>query len=133
MLTGNENGFVWRGRGSYQNAHAYNTPEGRYINSGFNNTNFSGMLGLNKQWGYSHLNFSYLKIISVFTMPTPEILYNNNSKSRTLDFPKQDIRHYKLALNNNFVIGSGNLKLDLGYQKNQRRELESATPSLFLT
>ncbi|WP_223583474.1 TonB-dependent receptor [Sphingobacterium sp. GVS05A] len=131
MLTGNENGFVWRGRGSYQNAYSYNTPAGRYMNSGFNNTSFSGMLGLNKQWGYSHLNFSYLKNNIGFYDADPGDPLYDASKSRTLDFPKQDIRHYKLALNNNFVIGSGNLKLDLGYQKNQRRELEEATPSLF--
>lgn len=131
MLTGNENGFVWRGRGSYQNAYSYNTPAGRYINSGFNNSNLSGMLGLNKQWGYSHLNFSYMKNNIGFYDAEPGNNLYNHSKSRTLDFPKQDIRHYKLALNNNFLIGSGNLKLDLGYQKNQRRELESATPSLF--
>jgi len=53
-------------------------------------------------------------------------------RSRSLDYPRQDIRHYKVALNNNFVVGEGSLKLDLGYQKNQRRELEdSADPSLF--
>ena len=131
MLTGNENGFVWRGRGSYQNAHSYNTPAGRYINSGFNNANFSGMLGLNKQWGYSHLNFSYLKNNIGFYDADPGDPLYNVSKSRTLDFPKQDIRHYKLALNNSFILGAGNLKLDLGYQKNQRRELEEADPSLF--
>ncbi|WP_239468736.1 TonB-dependent receptor [Sphingobacterium multivorum] len=131
MLTGNENGFVWRGRGSYQNAYSYNTPAGRYGNSGFNTSNFSGMLGLNKQWGYSHLNFSYLKNNIGFYDAEPGDPLYINSKSRTLDFPKQDIRHYKLALNNNFIIGSGSLKLDLGYQKNQRRELEEATPSLF--
>lgn len=131
MLTGNENGFVWRSRGSYQNAYSYNTPAGRYINSGFNNSNFSGMLGMNKQWGYSHLNFSYMKNNIGFHEADPGDLLYNDSKSRTLDFPRQDIRHYKLALNNNFVLGGGNLKLDLGYQKNQRRELEEATPSLF--
>lgn len=131
MLTGNENGFVWRGRRSYQNAYSYNTPAGRYINSGFNNSNFSGMLGMNKQWGYSHLNFSYMKNNIGFHEADPGDLLYNDSKSRTLDFPRQDIRHYKLALNNNFVLGGGNLKLDLGYQKNQRRELEEATPSLF--
>lgn len=131
MLTGNENGFVWRGRGSYQNAYSYHTPAGRYINSGFNNSNFSGMLGMNKQWGYSHLNFSYMKNNIGFHEADPGDLLYNDSKSRTLDFPRQDIRHYKLALNNNFVLGGGNLKLDLGYQKNQRRELEEATPSLF--
>jgi iron complex outermembrane receptor protein len=132
MLTGNENGFVWRGRGSYQNAYSFKTPDGYFPNSGFNNTNLSGMVGLNKSWGYSHLNVSYYKNnIGFFDPETPEDLYTTEH-SRTLDYPRQDIRHYKVALNNNFVIGEGSLKLDLGYQKNQRHELEdSADPSLF--
>jgi iron complex outermembrane receptor protein len=132
MLTGNENGFVWRGRGSYQNAYSFKTPNGYFPNSGYNNTNISGMLGLNKSWGYSHLNFSYYKNnIGFFDPESVDELYTDEH-SRKLDFPRQDIRHYKIALNNNFVVGEGNLKVDLGYQKNQRRELEdSSDPALF--
>ncbi|MBD1385533.1 TonB-dependent receptor [Mucilaginibacter rigui] len=132
MLSGNENGFVWRGRGTYQNAYSFNTPAGRYINSGFNQTNASGMLGFNKAWGYSHLNFSYFKDNIGFYDAEPGDPLYNTSTSRTLDYPRQDIRHYKVALNNNFLFGSSSLKLDLGYQKNQRRELESTpVPNLF--
>lgn len=132
MLSGNSNGFVWRGRGSYQNAHDFKTPAGYYINSGFNNTSLSGMLGLNKEWGYSHLNFSYFKNNIGFNEAEPgDELYTDKATGRKLDFPRQDIRHYKLALNNNFIIGNNTLKLDLGYQKNQRRELESPDPALF--
>lgn len=132
MLTGNENGFVWRGRGSYQNAHDFKTPAGYYINSGFNNTSLSGMLGLNKEWGYSHLNLSYFKNnIGFYDAEPGDELYTQNGTNRSLDLPKQDIRHYKLALNNNFIIGNNSLKLDIAYQKNQRRELEGPTPSLF--
>jgi iron complex outermembrane receptor protein len=132
MLSGNQNGFVWRGRGTYQNAHSYNTPAGYFQNSGFNQTDFNGMLGVNKAWGYSHLNFSYYKNnIGFFDAEPGDNLYSDNT-SRTLDYPKQDIRHYKLALNNNFILGSNSLKLDVGFQKNQRRELEdNPTPVLF--
>jgi iron complex outermembrane receptor protein len=132
MLTGNQNGFVWRGRGSYQNAYSYKTASGYFPNSGYNNTNLSGMVGLNKSWGYSHLNVSYYKNnIGFFDPESVDELYTTEH-SRTLAFPRQDIRHYKIALNNNFAIGDGSLKVDLGYQKNQRRELEeSADPALF--
>jgi iron complex outermembrane receptor protein len=132
MLSGNQSGFVWRGRGTYQSAYSYNTPAGRYINSGFNQTNISGMFGFNKVWGYSHVNFSYFKDnIGFYGAEPGDPLYNNNT-SRTIDYPRQDIRHYKLALNNNFLFGSSSLKLDLGYQKNQRRELtDNPTPGLF--
>ncbi|PTQ99452.1 iron complex outermembrane receptor protein [Mucilaginibacter yixingensis] len=132
MLTGNQGGFVWRGRASYQNAYDFKTPDGYYINSGFNNTSLSGMLGLNKSWGYSHLNFSYFKNnIGFYDSDPGDPLYTTDGTNRTLDYPRQDIRHYKLAMNNNFLIGTGSLKLDLGYQKNQRRELDSPTPALF--
>lgn len=132
MLAGNHDGFVWRGRGSYQNAHSYNTPAGYFQNSGFNQTDFSGMLGVNRSWGYSHLNFSYFKNnIGFFDAEPGDNLYSS-STSRTIDYPSQDIRHYKLALNNNFIFNGSSLKLDLGFQKNQRRELEdNPVPVLF--
>ncbi|PAW92506.1 TonB-dependent receptor [Mucilaginibacter sp. MD40] len=132
MLTGNQDGIVWRGRGTYQNAYSFNTPAGRYINSGFNQTDASGMIGVNKPWGYSHLNFSYYKNNIGFYDADPGDPLYNQSTSRTLDYPRQDIRHYKVSLNNNFLFGGSSLKLDLGYQKNQRRELEdNPDPSLF--
>ncbi|GAB3909823.1 TonB-dependent receptor [Mucilaginibacter boryungensis] len=142
MLTGNENGFVWRGRGSYKNAYSFNTPTGYFPNSGFNETDLNGMLGFNKSWGYSHLIFSYFKNNIGFYDPEFNNAgqYVNESgvaftdkdyKSRTIDFPRQDIRHFKIALDNNIVFSSGSLKLNLGFQNNQRRELDNPTPSLF--
>ncbi|MBE7179362.1 MAG: TonB-dependent receptor, partial [Mucilaginibacter polytrichastri] len=143
MLTGNENGFVWLGRGTYKNAYAFKTPTGYFPNSGFNECDFNGMIGLNKSWGYSHLNFSYFKNNIGFYEGEQDAVgnwlnedgaeYTNSQlKDRTLMQPRQDIRHYKIALNNNFFIGDGNLKLDIGYQQNQRRELEDGpVPSLF--
>ncbi|MCJ8208722.1 TonB-dependent receptor [Mucilaginibacter sp. RS28] len=142
MLTGNDSGFVWRTRASYQNAYSFKTPTGYFPNSGFNQTNLSGMLGLNKGWGYSHLNLSYFKNNIGFYDPQfdsqgnyvndeGEQFTDKDYKSRTLQFPRQDIRHYKAALNNSFAIGTGSLKVDLGYQKNQRRELDNPTPALF--
>ncbi|MEO6149283.1 MAG: TonB-dependent receptor [Mucilaginibacter sp.] len=143
MLTGNQDGFVWRGRGSYKNAYSFKTPAGYFPNSGFDETNISGMLGLNKHWGYSHINFSYFKNNIGLFEAEPGTGYNflkedgdpftdADYKSRTLLFPRQDIRHYKLNWDNNFILGSGYLKVNLGYQKNQRRELEeSIDPSLF--
>jgi len=142
MLTGNDSGFVWRGRASYQNAYSFKTPVGYFPNSGFNQTNLSGMLGLNKGWGFSHLNLSYYKNNIGFYEPQFDdkgnyvndegnMFTNSDYKSRSLQYPRQDIRHYKVALNNSFAVGTGSLKVDVGYQKNQRRELDSADPALF--
>ncbi|WPU94131.1 TonB-dependent receptor [Mucilaginibacter sabulilitoris] len=142
MLTGSENGFVWRARGSYKNAYSFKTPDYYFPNSGFNETDLSGMVGLNKSWGYSHINFSYFKNNIGFYDPDPANGLNfvhddgtpftqDEYKSRSLEYPKQDIRHYKINWDNNFITDGGNLKVNLGYQKNQRRELDGPDPSLF--
>lgn len=143
MLTGNENGFVWRARGSYKNAHSFKTPSAYLPNSGFNETSFSGMLGLNKSWGFSHLSFSGFRNDIGFYEPTVnaegdfvdeegQLISNAQLKGRTIAYPKQDIRHYKISLNSNIILGTaGYIKADVGFQKNYRRELENADPSLF--
>ncbi|UKT63763.1 TonB-dependent receptor [Pedobacter mucosus] len=143
MLNGNENGFVWRARGTYKNAYSFKTPTGYFPNSGFNETDLSGMVGLNKSWGYTHLNVSSFKNNIGFYEPTLDAdgnfvkedgnpFTNDDHKNRDLEYPRQDIRHFKIALNNNFILGNGNLKADFGYQQNQRRELEDGPdPSLF--
>ncbi|MDX8572235.1 TonB-dependent receptor [Elizabethkingia sp. HX QKY] len=132
MVTGNQNGFVWRTRGSFQNAHDFKTPLGYFQNSGYNTTTNNTMVGINKKWGYSHLNFSYFdNNIGFNEAESMDDIYGT-SKSRTLNFPRQNIRHYKLALNNNFDFKGSSLKLDLGYQNNQRKEFEeTTTPALF--
>ena len=143
MLNGNENGFVWRARGTYKSAYSFKTPTGYFPNSGFNETDLSAMVGLNKSWGYTHLNVSNFRNNIGFYEPTldadgnfvkedGESFITSDYKSRDIDYPRQDIRHFKIALNNNFVLGKGNLKADFGYQQNQRRELEDGPdPSLF--
>ncbi|WP_442589822.1 TonB-dependent receptor [Pedobacter sp. AW31-3R] len=136
MLQGNENGFVYKARGSYKNAYAYKTPAGYVPNSGFNETNFSGQIGLNKKWGYAHLDASTFRTNIGFYEPSRNeagqltdeegnTFSDDQNKDRTLAYPKQDIRHAKIALNSNILLGDGSLKATLGYQHNQRRELEA--------
>ncbi|WP_432709575.1 TonB-dependent receptor, partial [Pedobacter sp.] len=145
MLQGNENGFVYRARGSYKNAHSFKTPTGYLPNSGFNETSFNGQLGLNKHWGYAHLDVSSFRTNLGFYEPAVNAagqfvdedgntFTNDQLTSRSLAFPKQDVRHFKLALNSNILFNSGSLKTTLGYQKNNRKELEAAdeVPELML-
>jgi len=145
MLQGNENGFVYRARGSYKNAHSFKTPTGYLPNSGFNETNFNGQVGLNKQWGYAHLDVSSFRSNLGFYEPAVNAagqfidedgntFTDDQLTSRSLAFPKQDVRHFKLALNSNILFNSGSLKTTLGYQKNNRKELEAAdeAPELML-
>ena len=143
MLQGNNNGVVWQGRGTYKSAFGFNTPEGRIPNSGFNEKNFGGMIGLNKPWGYTHLNASaFTQKLGLpdfeknadgeYEDEEGQVLTPAQVKSRDLLLPFQDVRHYKVALNNHILLGHGRLRSTLGYQNNQRRELEEdvSEPSL---
>jgi len=136
MLQGNENGLVYKVRGSYKNAYSYKTPTEFVPNSGFNETNFEGQIGLNKRWGYAHLDASSFRTNLGFYEPERNedgklvgedgnTFSDAQNKDRTLAYPKQDVRHYKIALNSNILLGDGSLKATLGYQHNLRRELET--------
>ena len=137
MLQGNENGLIYKVRGTYKNAYSYKTPTEYVPNSGFNETNFEGQIGLNKKWGYAHLDASSFRNIIGFYEPTRNddgqlidedgnTFSDDQNKDRTLAFPKQDVRHYKVALNSNILLGDGSLKATLGFQRNLRREIEAA-------
>jgi iron complex outermembrane receptor protein len=144
MLEGNHMGFIWQGRGTFKNAFSYNTADGRIPNTAFNERNFSGLLGLNKKWGYTHLNLSSFNqklglpdfernASGKFEDSEGEVFSESQLKSRSLLLPFQDVRHYKAALNSQFLLNRGRLRSIIAFQNNQRRELEdSATdPSLF--
>lgn len=146
MLQGNENGFIYKIRGTYKNAYSYKTPSEYVPNSGFNESNFQGQIGLNKKWGYAHLDASSFRNNIGFYEPVRNengqlvdddgnVFSDSQNKDRKLAFPKQDVRHYKVALNSNILLGDGSLKATLGFQRNLRRELEGAAPeglALFL-
>lgn len=144
MLQGNSNGFIWRARGTLKSAYSYNAPGGRIANTGFNERNVSGQIGLNKNWGYAHLNLSSFKNNiglpdfsrnddGQFEDEDGLVLSDKQLKNRTLFLPFQDIRHYKIALNSHILFESGRLRTTIAYQNNQRRELEDdrINPSLF--
>ncbi|HQV56281.1 MAG TPA: TonB-dependent receptor plug domain-containing protein, partial [Chitinophagaceae bacterium] len=55
-LAGNKNGLNWNLYGTYKSAGNYqNKYDGKVLNSGFNEKNLGGYIGINKSWGYSHL------------------------------------------------------------------------------
>ena len=144
MVQGNMNGFVWRARGSYKNAFSYNAPGGRIANTGYNETSLSGQLGLNKKWGYAHLNVSSFRnniglpdfarnADGGFEDENGNSLTDTDLKNRELFLPFQDIRHYKVAFNSHVLFNSGRLRSTIAFQDNQRRELEDnrTDPALF--
>ncbi len=142
-MGGNKNGVIWDLRYSNKIAHAYkNAYDGYVYNSGFRENALDGMIGINKSWGYSELNFSAYNLMpgivegerdslaGKFVKPAlsdtgeeiSAIATNSDFKSYTPETPYQKVHHYKAVLNNNFIIGDGSLKATLGFQQNQRQE-----------
>ncbi len=142
-LAGNKNGFNWNAYGTFKSAGDYtNKYDGRVLNSRFNEKNYGGYIGLNKGWGYSHLIFSSFnqqvgliegerddatgKFILYGGTPMERIANDNDLKSRELFIPYQSIKHHKIVSDNSIAIGQGRLKLNTGYQNNQRKEFGEA-------
>lgn len=137
MLQGNTNGFVYRGRVSYKNAYGFAYKDNVVPNSGFNETNLSTMLGLNKEWGYAHLSLSRFNTNVGLVEEGPDEqgsfideegnpVTKNEARIRKLDLPFQRINHYRAALNTNILLGGGQLKTTFAFQKNIRKEFEES-------
>jgi len=142
-FSGHKKELIWDLRYSNKQAHAYqNRYDGYVYNSGFSENAISGLIGLNKSWGYSHLNLSAYQLIpgmvegnrdSLTGNFTKLVAKSNNTADETIatqndflsygrPFPYQVVNHYKAVWNNNILIGSGTLKTTLGYQQNRRQE-----------
>ena len=144
---GNLNGFNWLVRGTRKVAGDYrNRYDGRVFNSGFNEWDANGYVGLNKSWGYSHLTFStfnqnlgliegerdslsgrFLRDVAVGGQTESQVVADNGT-GYTLQVPRQRINHLRLGTDNNFIIGQrgGRLTLQVNYQQNLRREFGNA-------
>lgn len=129
-IAANKNG--WNGflRYSQKNAGEYRTPtDGKVFNSGFDEHNISGLFGLNRSWGYAHLQ------ASSFDQKVGLIEGERDSTGAFLTgaAPYQRITHRKVSLNNSIILGDYSLKVVLGVQNNKRREFEGpgSPPGLF--
>ena len=140
-FAGNTNGFIWSGRISHKQATNYtNKYDGRVFGTAFNESDASANIGLNKRWGYSHLNFTLYddlqeipdgsrdSITRKFTKQITEadtfrpIVSENELRSYKIEPLHQHIQHYRIYSSNIFIIGDGKLGLTLGYQQSIRRE-----------
>jgi iron complex outermembrane receptor protein len=146
MNQGNLNGLVWKIRGTYRNAASFRTPTEYVYNSAFNERDFSGMFGFNKSWGYSHIHLSSYdaKIGAIdgardsttgkFVDQNGIIVPNSELDTRTLHLPFQHVSHQKITWLNNFILRKNDeLKINLGYQTNNRQEFSTSTttPGLY--
>ncbi|GAC1556931.1 MAG: TonB-dependent receptor [Mucilaginibacter sp.] len=140
-LQGNQNGLVWgtitseKAAKDYQNQH-----DGRVYGTNFLEKDARVMIGLNKKWGYSYLNASVFDdtqaipdgsrdpLTRQFTMRTTEadvtrqIVPASMLNSYTIPTLHQHVQLYRIYDNSNFVLGNGNLIVNLGYQFSHRRE-----------
>ncbi len=141
-VAGNINGLNWNVYGTTKAAADYkNKYDGNVFNSKFYEQNAGGYIGYNGNWGFSHL------LLSNFNLKTGLIEGERDSLGRFVktlsngdivaatedDFkktiplvPYQHIRHFKIATDNNFKIGSNNLTLNIAYQRNRREEFGDA-------
>jgi iron complex outermembrane receptor protein len=144
-IAGNKNGLVWGLNASSKKASDYkNKYDGYVYNSKFSELNGGGFLGIEKDWGYSHLiinkfsqklgmiegtrnnlgKFTKQTIIngasgnSIVEVPATESDFN----SFTPSIPYQYIQHTKYILDNSINWGTGKLKANIAYQRNQRQE-----------
>jgi iron complex outermembrane recepter protein len=144
-IAGNKNGLVWGLNGSSKKAADYkNKYDGYVYNSKFSELNGGGFVGIEKDWGYSHL------IVNKFSQKlgmiegrrnnlgqfTKDVIMNGVSgnsiaevaatdadfSSTIPNIPYQYIQHTKYILDNSINWGTGKLKANMAYQRNQRQE-----------
>ena len=140
-LNGNTKGFVWGLRASHKQAADYqNKFDGRVYGTKFNETDLNSYVGLNKPWGYSHLNFSLYdnqqevpdgsrdSTTRKFTKQITEsdtlrpIVNNSELSSYNIAIIHQRVQHYRIYSASNFILGQSKLGIKLGLQQSVRRE-----------
>jgi iron complex outermembrane receptor protein len=154
-IRGNENGFSWGTVLSHKQATNYqNKIDGRVYGTAFSETDGSGFIGVNRHWGYSHLNFSVFTDLQEipdgsrdsatrqFTKQITEvdtfrpIVTKAELNSYNISPLHQLIQHYNIYSSNNIILGQGKLAFKLGFQENVRREFShpqfTDIPGLYL-
>ncbi|MBR9997577.1 MAG: TonB-dependent receptor, partial [Cyclobacteriaceae bacterium] len=140
MVRGNWNGSVYQFRVSTQDYGDYHVPADNFTYNGYilpiyNQTlintagkerDFSGMIGLKKDWGFSTVTVSnYNQKAGLFPGATGvprEYQLEDDGNYRDINYPRQIINHLKVISNSNILIGNNWLEMNLGFQHNVRNE-----------
>lgn len=142
-IGGNNNGLVWGGFASLKAAGDYrNKYDYRVFNSKFNEQNFGGYIGLHKEWGSSQLNITHFdQTVGMVTgerdSATGKLIYHEAHGNHTHEefptkedfnstkpfIPNQRIQHFKIGWENHLNVGNNRMTVNLGFQKNHRKEL----------
>src|SRR5688572_7183295 len=138
---GNLNGLNWQGRLSQKTAGNYqNRYDGKVYNSGFEEYNASGYVGLNKSWGFSHLNFStfnqkvglvegerdslgnFLKLAEINGEEAEVAVTPDDLEGYHINEPYQAIGHLRFSSQNNIILGRSRATVNVDWQRNLRQE-----------
>lgn len=141
MLSSNYNGFYWFGRISHKQAKDYQDPaDGRVYGTNYGETDASASLGLNKKWGYSHLDltvFDDLQAIpdgsrdlltgrftrQINDADSPrQVVTNDELNSYGLPVLHQHVQLYRALLSNSFNVPDGRVAINVGFERSVRRE-----------
>ena len=140
-LQGNDSGFVWGTVLSDKMAKDYTDPhDGRVYATNFDEKDARAMVGLHKSWGSSYLNASIFDDLQAIPDGSRDSLTRRFTKQITdsdtyrpivsgselnsygIPVLHQHVQLYRIYDNSNFILGSGNLAVNLGYQYSHRRE-----------
>jgi iron complex outermembrane recepter protein len=152
---GSKNSVQWLGRLSHKAAGNYkNAYDGKVYNSGFREIDGNLFVGINKNWGYTHLNVNSFNTklaitegerdsLGHFIFEVPDGQGGTLTKSANtsdlqgyaIGYPHQIVNHLRVSANNYFILKKGTINLDIGVQNNKRQEfgdvLNPKTASLF--
>ncbi len=155
MMTGNQNGFYWLGRVSHKQASNYQDAiDGRVYGTNYNETDANASLGVNKKWGFSHLDLSMFNDLQAIPDGSRDSLTRKFTKQiteadtfrpivpaselNTYKIPTlhQHIEHYRAMSSNNFNVFDGLLAVNFGFERSVRREFShpeyADIPGLYL-
>ncbi|GAC1384591.1 MAG: TonB-dependent receptor [Ginsengibacter sp.] len=153
-ISGNTNSVIWLGRFSHKIATNYtNRFDGKVYHTGFEETDFTGMVGLNRAWGYTHAGISLFNNLQEipdgsrdsasrkFTKQITEedtfrpIVTNEELVSYKITDIHQHVQHYRIYSASNFILGKDRLAVNFAFQRSIRQEFSHPTaqiPGLYL-
>ncbi|HEX7412846.1 MAG TPA: TonB-dependent receptor, partial [Bacteroidia bacterium] len=148
-LASNQKGFIWDVRYTNKMAHDYqNKYDGYVANSAYEESNAKALVGINRNWGFSHLTLSSFDlkmgiIEGARDSATGKFTRHYQGANQTdsiaiapaSDFTKynnfpvihQHVRHYKAVWDNSVALFDGRLNFRLGFQQNMRQEANDLT------
>ncbi len=141
VVTGNHKGIYWLGRLSHKMAKDYQNPvDGRVYATNFAETDVNGSAGINKSWGFAHVDVSLYDDVQAipdgsrdsasrrFTKQVTEadtsrpIVGNDELNSYAIPVLHQHVQHYRVLSTNSFNIKDGSMVVNAGFERSVRRE-----------